>query len=149
VTANCPPQEAHQSSHSGGCTPCHGTDVHPIGAIESHTDGHCGIYFHIQFQIKVYAKVDDPPKRGKPIQIVIIIYILAQTYGEQCKYDDLAIVYMIKIYFDFLLHPCYFTGITLDDTPFRVQDVALYIGPRRLDMLQPATAELDAVISVS
>jgi hypothetical protein len=38
------------------------------------------------------------------------------------------------IAFFFLLRPCEITGKTADDAPFHLQDVALFIGVRRLNV---------------
>jgi hypothetical protein len=72
----------------------------------------------------------------KPIPILIVIYILAQSYGDQRNIIELALVDIITIVFFFLLRPGEYTGTTTDDTPFRLQDMGLYSGPRRLDILK-------------
>jgi hypothetical protein len=69
-----------------------------------------------------------PPNRVKAIPISIIIFILAQSYGASCHDDIQAIADMIAITFFFLLRPGEYTGTTSNDTPFRLQDVHLYIG---------------------
>jgi hypothetical protein len=120
-----------------------------LGALDPRKDGHGGIYFRIQRQLQAYKKDDAPPKRFKPIPILIIIYILAQANGNQRKEPEVAIADMITIAFFFLLRPGEFTGTTSDDTPFRLQDVGLYIGPRRLDLTRAFDAELDSASSVS
>jgi hypothetical protein len=119
------------------------------GGLDPRKECHGGIDFRIQRQLRAYKKEDAPPKRVKPIPILIIIYILAQAYGDQRKDPELAIADMITIAFFFLLHPGEFTGTMLDDTPFRLQDVGLYIGPRKLDLTRASDAELDSATSVS
>jgi hypothetical protein len=58
-----------------------------------------GIDFIIQQQIKSYHKVDDPPRRVKPIPITIIVYIMSQAFGLERNEEDLAIADMITIAF--------------------------------------------------
>jgi hypothetical protein len=120
-----------------------------LGALDPRKDGHGGIDFRIQRQLKAYTKDDAPPKRVKPIPILIIIYILAQAYGDQRNDPELAIADMITIASFFLLRPGEFAGTTLDYTPFSLQDVGLYIGPLKLDLTRASDAELDSATSVS
>jgi hypothetical protein len=84
----------------------------------------------------------------KPIPI-IIIYILAQAYDNHRSDSDLAVADMIVIAFFFLLRPGEYTGTTSYDAPFRLQDVNLYIGGRKLDSATASLAELHAATSVS
>jgi hypothetical protein len=88
-------------------------------------------------------------KRDKPIPIVIIIYILAQAYSITRHEDTQAIADMITIAFFFLLRPGEYTGTTSDNTQFPLQDVHLYIGPRRLDTIMCSDAEINGATSVS
>jgi hypothetical protein len=120
-----------------------------LGAIDPRKDGHGGIDFRTQWQLKAYTKDDAPPKRVKPIPILIIIYILAQAYDNQHNEPELAIANMITIALLFLLCPGEFTGTSSDDAPFRLQDVGLYIGPRKLDVTRASDAELNSATSVS
>mmetsp|Transcript_19169 Transcript_19169/g.25175 ORF Transcript_19169/g.25175 Transcript_19169/m.25175 type:complete len:207 (+) Transcript_19169:277-897(+) len=56
---------------------------------------------------------------------------------------------MITLAFFFLLRPGEYTGTHNDDTPFRLADVQLFIGPRRLDLLTASDADLEAAQGVS
>jgi hypothetical protein len=96
-----------------------------------------------------YHKVDDPPQRVKPIPMTIVVYIMSQFFDHERNEEDLAISDMITITLFFLLRPGEYTGTTVDDTPFRLEDVALYIRDRRLDVMTASFPELDAPISVS
>jgi hypothetical protein len=120
-----------------------------LGGDDPRKDNFGGIDFRIQLQIKSYHKVDDPPRRVKPIPITIIIYILAQAFGVARNEEDLSIADMITIAFFFLLRPGEYTGTTSDDTPFRLEGLILYIRDRRLDVMTSSMAELDAATSVS
>jgi hypothetical protein len=93
--------------------------------------------------------VDDPTRRVKPIRITIIVYIMSSAFRRERNEEDLATADMITITFFFLLRPGEYTGTTADDTPFRLEDVALYIRDRRLDFMTVLFVELDAVTSVS
>jgi hypothetical protein len=107
------------------------------------------IDFRIQRQIRAYKREDSPPKREKPMPIFIILYILAQAYCIVCHDDTHAIVDMVTIAFFFLVRPGEYTGTTSDDTPFRLQDVHLYIGIRRLNTMLCTDAEINGATSVS
>jgi hypothetical protein len=120
-----------------------------LGAPDPRRDTFGGIDFRIQRQIKSYHKVDDPPRRVKPIPITIIVYIMSSAFGRERNEEDLAIADMITIAFFFLLRPGEYTGTTADDTPFRLEDVALYIRDRRLDVMTASFVEIDAATSVS
>jgi hypothetical protein len=74
---------------------------------------------------------------------------MSQAFGRERNEEDLAIADMITIALFFLLRPGEYTGTTADDTPFRLEDVALYIRNRRLDATTASFPELDAATSVS
>jgi hypothetical protein len=120
-----------------------------FGAPDRRKDSHGGIAFRVQRQISSYKQVDRPPRRVKPIPIIIIRYILAQAYDNHHLESDLAIADMIVIAFFFLLRLGQYTGTSSDDAPFFLEDVQLYIGGRKLDSHTASLAELDAASSVS
>jgi hypothetical protein len=76
-----------------------------LGGPDQRKDSHGGIDFRIQRQIKVYKKDDAPPKRVKPVPIIIIIFITAQAFGDICLEKEIAISDMTTIAFLFLLRP--------------------------------------------
>jgi hypothetical protein len=120
-----------------------------LGGADPRKDSHGGIDFRIQRQISSYKKVDRPPQRVKPIPIIIIMYILVQAYDNHLSDSNLVISDKILIAFFFLLHPGEYTGTASDDAPFRLEDVHLYIGGRKLNSNTASLAELDAASSVS
>jgi hypothetical protein len=126
-----------------------GQELAWVGSPDVRKNIHGDTDFRIQRQIRAYKREDSPPKRVKPIPIVIIIYILEQAYGIMRNEDTQAIADMITIIFFFLLRPGEYTGTTNDDTPFRLQDVKLYIGHRRLDTMLCSEAEVHGATSVS
>jgi hypothetical protein len=77
--------------------------------------------FRIQFQIKAYKKDDAPPKRVKPVSIIIIIFIIAQAFGDTRSEEGMAIADMITITFFFLLRSGEYTGTVSDDAAFKMQ----------------------------
>jgi hypothetical protein len=74
-----------------------------LGGAYLRKDAHGGIDFRIQRQIKAYNKDDAPPKRVKPVPIIIIIFIIAQAYGDTHSEEEMAIADIITITFSFLL----------------------------------------------
>jgi hypothetical protein len=120
-----------------------------LGGPDPRRDTFGGIDFRIQRHIKSYHKVDNPPCRVKPIPITIIVYIMSSAFGRERNEEDLTIADMITIAFFFLLRPGEYTGTIADDTPFRLEDVALYIRDRRLDVMTASFVEIDAATSVS
>jgi hypothetical protein len=119
-----------------------------LGAPDPRKDHHGGIDFRIQRQIKAYAKTDDPPRRVKPVPIIIVVYILQLAYDAARGVADTAIADMICITFVFLLHPGEYTGTTSDNTPFFLKDVTAYVRNRKLVFFLCSEAELDAATSV-
>jgi hypothetical protein len=77
------------------------------------------------------------------------VYILNLAHGVDQQDNEQAIANMIAIAFFFLLRPGEYTGTTTDDAFFRLQDVSLYIGARRLDTMPASHAELQAATSVA
>jgi hypothetical protein len=54
-----------------------------LGSPDVRKDVFGDIDFRIGRQITACKKEDSPPKRVKPIPIIIIIFILAQAYGQE------------------------------------------------------------------
>jgi hypothetical protein len=97
-----------------------------LGAPCPRKDAHGSIDFRIQHQIKAYKKDDAPPNRLKPVPIIfIIIFIIAQAFGDTCSEEEMAIVDIIMITFFYLLWPGQYTGTVLDDAAFKLQDAGL------------------------
>jgi hypothetical protein len=123
-----------------------------LGAIDIRKDAYGDIDFRIYRQFWAYTEEDDPPSRVKPVPIIIIIiiiYILQQAFGDLLLPDCQAVANMCTIAFYFLLRPGEYTGTTSDDTPFRLQYVALHIGTRRLDTMLSSLTDIQAADSVS
>jgi hypothetical protein len=120
-----------------------------LGSPDVRKDAFGDIDFRIGRQLRAYKKEESPPKRVKPIPIIIILFILAQAYGQVRDEGSITIADMITIAFFYLLRPGEYTGTTSDDAAFRVEDIALYIQDRRLDSMTATPAEMSAADSVA
>jgi hypothetical protein len=56
---------------------------------------------------------------------------------------------MIVLAFFYLLRPGEYTGTQTDNTPFRLEDVQLFVGARRLDLVRASDADLRAATHAS
>jgi hypothetical protein len=112
-------------------------------------DAYGDIDFRIYRQFRAYTKEDDPPSRAKPVPIIVIVYILQQAFGNLPLPDRQAVADMCNIAFYFIVRPGEYTGTTSDHTPFRLQDVALHVGTRRLDNMLASLTDIQTVDSVS
>jgi hypothetical protein len=120
-----------------------------LGALDPRKDSHGGIDFRIKRQIKAYTKDDAPPKRVKPVPILIIIFIAAQAFGDTRSDEDMAIADMITIAFFFLLRPGKYTGTLSDNTTFKMQDMGVYIQGCKLDLFSANDAKIKSATSAS
>jgi hypothetical protein len=120
-----------------------------LGSPDIRKDAFGDIDFRVGRQTRAYKKEDSPPKRVKPIPILILTLILAQAYGRTRDDGSIAIADMITIAFFYLLRPGEYTGTTSDDAAFRVEDIVLYIQDRRLNSMTDTPSKLAAVDSVA
>ena len=105
--------------------------------------------FRLGRQLRCYTKQDPPPKRVKPIPIQVVHALVEAAYAATNPDPPyLAIIDMICIAFFFLMRPGEYTK-TNDNTPFKLQDVKLYIGQVRLDYNNATDAQFTAVTAVS
>lgn len=89
--------------------------------------------FRLRRTWSAWKKEDPPPCRVKPVPVSVIRHIsyLAQNSNQdQAHYQALAD--MIIIAFFYLLRPGEYTDTNSESTPFRLEDVQLFIGPTRL-----------------
>jgi hypothetical protein len=120
-----------------------------LGGPYPRKDAHSGIDFRIQRKIQAYNKDDAPPRRVKPVPIIIIIFIVAQAFRDTWFVDEMAISDMIMISFFFLLQPGEYMGTVSDDAAFKLQYVGLYVQGRKLDLSSASVTELKAATSAS
>lgn len=118
-----------------------------MGADDARHNNAGKLDFRLTRQFRAYTREDPPPHRVKPIPVSLIRHVANQSVagspGAQAVAD------MIILAFFFLLRPGEYTGSNNDDTPFRLQDVQLWIGTRRIDLYLAPEAELAAATSVS
>ena len=102
------------------------------------------IDFRLQRQLRSYSKEDPPPNRVKPIPVQLLHYVMAIAFANHVipSRANQATADMIALAFFFLLRPGEYTGTKSDTTPFRMQDVQLFIGSHRIN---PLTASLETI----
>jgi hypothetical protein len=86
--------------------------------------------FRLGRQLRCYSKADAPPARVKPVPIQVIHHAITQAYAHG-HIESLAVIQMITIAFFFLMRPGEHTEPTGKNTPFKLQDIQLYVGPTR------------------
>jgi len=97
--------------------------------------------FRLKRQLAAYTREDPPPSRVKPIPVQLILHILAAAYA--CTdVGSIAIAQMAALTFFFLLRPGEYTSSPSDTTPFTLQDVQLFIGVYRLNLVTASEAEI-------
>jgi hypothetical protein len=101
--------------------------------------------FRLKRQLNGYKKSDDPPKRVKPIPLVVLLNVMGLALASS-TIEGLAIADMIAIAFFLLLRPGEYTAPTGDNSPFRLQDILLTVGPNRYT---GSTLPLDLIPAVS
>ena len=104
-----------------------------VGAPDPRNNDRGQMDFRLARQLAAYKKQDPPPHRVKPVPAPILQFVLSNAYRTQdpaarCTAD------MITLAFFFLLRPGEYTGTKSESTPFRRCDVALFLGPRKLNL---------------
>ena len=97
--------------------------------------------FRLQRMQSAYTKEDPPPNRVKPVPVMVIRRILAIAQQSHCPCTT-ALADMIGLAFFFLLRPGEYTDSQSDTPPFQLQDVQLFIGQHRLNLLTASNAQL-------
>ena len=105
--------------------------------------------FRIVRQIGCWKKQDSPPTRVKPVPITMILHLIATAFGAARITSTMAVVDMIIIAFYFLLRPGEYTGTSIDDAPFLLEDVGLYVGRDQLDLFTAPIGRLQSATSAS
>jgi hypothetical protein len=117
------------------------------GSPDVRKDVNGDIDLRIGRQISAYKKEDSTPKRVKPIPITIIIFIMAQAFGQERDEGAVAILDMITITLFYLLRAGEYTGTTSDRAAFCIEDVALYIQDLGLDSKKTAAEKAAYVVA--
>ena len=115
-----------------------------VGADDPRLNSASKIDFRISRTISAWKKSDATPKRVKPIPLQVIRRIASTSYPTFASPLCKAIADMIILAFFFLLRPGEYTdndGDT-DKHPFRIEDVQLFIGDTRLNLLTDPESRL-------
>ena len=101
------------------------------------------IDFRLQRMLRSYHKADPPPNRVKPVPVPVLHRVIAVA---QASNDPLleAAADMITMAFFFLLRPGEYADSSADSSPFRFEDVQLFLGQRRLDLRNATVAQLQS-----
>jgi len=100
--------------------------------------------FRLHRQLMSYSKGDPPPQRVKPIPIQVLFHVLHVAQASHCVANK-ATADMIILAFFYLLRPGEYTHkASNENTPFRLQDVELEIGRRRVLVTECSDEDLDA-----
>ena len=101
--------------------------------------------FRLNRQIRSFTIADPPPNRVKPVPIQVVVEVVRTTYSSStADASHLAVADMICLGFFFLLRPGEYT-YAKDNTPFKLQDVTLYIGSVIVDYRNATDSQLNAV----
>ena len=95
----------------------------------------------LQRMLRTYSKQDPPPNRVKPVPVQVLRHIMAIALAGPSAFQ-LGVADMIVIAFFFLLRPGEYTDSNSDSSPFRFQDVQLFIGEQRLDLATATRASI-------
>ena len=104
--------------------------------------------FRLQRQLKAYGKADPPPSRTKPLPVSVLRHALSAAHNAASP-KAMAVADMACIAFFFLMRPGEYASSPTDSQPFRIADVQLFLGSRRLDYNTSPPADLHAATFVS
>ena len=100
--------------------------------------------------LQSFDKEDALPARVRPVPVTLVLWLLTNAYHSPSPSPSAcALADMICIAFYFLLRPGEYTGTTNDDAAFTLADVRLFIGHRRLNLVQAPISQIQAATSVS
>lgn len=117
-----------------------------VGAQDPRLDAFGRIDRRLQQQIRHMTKTDPPPARLKPIPIPIIQHCVRRILLDpRSRQSTLCCADMIVIAFFYLMRPGEYCSSTSQyHAPFRMCDIELYLGQRRLNLYTATEAELMA-----
>jgi hypothetical protein len=98
--------------------------------------------FRLARQLRGYSRADPPPTRVKPVP-VSVLHHAASLARQHNSAEAIAVINMICIAFFFLCRPGEYTAPTADNATFRLEDVAIYVGYRRVLATAATKADLD------
>lgn len=84
----------------------------------------------------------------KPAPLQLVTHALNFAYNQRPTAERQAVANMICLAFFFCLRPGEYTGTTTDDQAFALDDVAFFLGDRRLSNRNSSDAEINAATAV-
>ena len=115
-----------------------------MGADDPRMNKYGRLDFRLARQKRSWKKRDKPSRRVKPMPISIIMAVLMHALVTSPSMEREAVANMICIAFFYCMRPGEYTGTTTDDQAFALDDVAVYIGARRLNHATCSDLELQA-----
>lgn len=120
-----------------------------MGAQDPRLTASGSIDFRLQRQLAGYAKADPPPARVKPIPISIVMCCLSLARAAP-TISNCAVADMICLAFFFLCRPGEYTVSSKPEScPFLLENVQLFVGNHRLNLVTCSDTDLDAATFVS
>ena len=118
------------------------------GTEDPRKTAHSVIDYRIKSQLRSFEKNDPAPIHVKPVPITLIIHALLFVYQTNPTPERRAVANMMCIIFFFCLCPGEYTGTTIDDQAFALNDAALFLRKRRLHNDHTSESELLAATSL-
>ena len=113
-----------------------------MGADDPRMNKYGKLDFRLARQKRSWKKRDKPSVRVKPMPVSIIMAALMHTIVLSPSMEREAVANMICIAFFYCMRPGEYTGTTTDDQAFALDDIAVYIGARRLNHATCSNLEL-------
>lgn len=115
-----------------------------VGAADPRLTPAGKIDYRLQAIYRSYRKTDAPPTRVKPLPITIVMDVLDNAFRRAPSAERKAVANMICIAFFFCLRPGEYTGTTTDDQAFALNDVAFFLGGRKLNNATATDSEISS-----
>ncbi|VEU43031.1 unnamed protein product, partial [Pseudo-nitzschia multistriata] len=125
-----------------------GQKITRMGALDPRLNRFGNLDYRFAAQLRAYRNRESPLSRVKPIPITVIIHTLNFAYRQRPTAERKAVANMMCIAFFFCLRLGEYTGTTSDDQAFTLQDLAFFIGARRLHSATASDAEISAATSI-
>jgi hypothetical protein len=120
-----------------------------LGAKDPRLNTSGSIDFRLQRQLAGYAKADPSPARVKPIPLSIVMCCL-RIARAAATISNCAVADMICLAFFFLCRPGEYTVSPKPEScPFLLENVQLFVGNHRLDVLACSDPDLDSATFVT
>ena len=115
-----------------------------LGADDPRLNKFGKIDFRLSRQSRCWRKQDKPSVRVKPLPVSVIMAVLMYGIITRPTMENESVANMICIAFFYCMRPGEYTGTTTDEQAFVLDDIAFYIGLRRLDNELCSDLELEA-----